>query len=488
MPVYHYKSPSLIEKIAFERSDDGGLRAYLYAGNTANHARLSNIATGLQKDDYQNTAIIHDHAPALEVRGFANEKACTSWLEQHQAVLGNPDIDSSKDHTPSLWERIKGQSLLASSFFYIIGDIKFFTYGMKGSSPLNMAGGAFYGAGTAANMLLSRKSRADLKVHDLAQQMADHMNGKNFALPEDASLSRIIDDKDKGLIQKADDYFRHYPAEMMNMFFAAAGVCIAVAAAKSLHKSTLAPGAVEEYMLRQATHLKPGAYASNYHEAEKFLHKRHTLANWMDVGLGTMTFASGSFGALVKEKAHDPDEPYKPGLAGWWQWIQERPLAVTGAGLMVSTMCHAASTAIEYKIGTTSGKKAIFDRGVFVATNLVAEFLLAISSKGHGEGVKTDESIDNSVIGVAAEIIARQPECDQQPCIEYMAKFLGRPDVLGSNDKEIQQKLAGQVAQMCQNPWVKKGEDMPTFLPLATQAAWQHKIAQPSHIPNHLGS
>jgi len=56
--------------------------------------------------------------------------------------------------------------------------------------------------------------------------------------------------------------------------------------------------------------------------------------------------------------------------------------------------------------------------------------MLAISSKGHGTGVKPDESVDKSVIATTAELIQRQPEAKREALIEQFSGYMASADVL----------------------------------------------------------
>jgi len=452
LTVHRYTDPSsIIEKVTFVKGDDDGIRAYLQAREGTSHEQLAKISVDFNTAGYKNTATEYDGKSALEARGFLWKGKCTDLLIDKKLVAGEPVITESPEDKISFVGKVKKNSLFSSGLLYLLGDVNFIRYGIKGKSPLNIAGGAFYMAGTMLNLVFNRKSNADIKTHDIAQMMADHMNGLNIPLPEDAAISRIIDDKNKGIIKTVDDWARRYPAELMHAGFAMAGACIAIAAFKNYNHSTVSAGQLENYMALQVKNKVQ--FPKSEAAATAYLAKMHKVTNGLDIGLGTMTIASGLFAALVPEKAHDPDAPKKSGVASWWEWMQEHPLSIAGTGLMMSTMCHAVSTGIEYRIGNPDARSAIFSRGVFVATNLLAEFLIAISSKGHGAGVKNDPSIDNTAISMAAELIARHPSDKQPELVTYMSKFLGRPDVLAIDDHKAEELLKHAVEVMKKNPW-----------------------------------
>ncbi len=110
--------------------------------------------------------------------------------------------------------------------------------------------------------------------------------------------------------------------------------------------------------------------------------------------------------------------------------------------------------------------------------NLVAELLLAISSKGHGEGVKSDNSVDNTIISLAAELIVKQPKAMQNYLIDHMADFLARPDVLALKDTDTSRILRQQVEAMRNNPWAQASGKVrlaePT--PSTETPVWQAKM------------
>lgn len=490
MSAYQYPQSKVIDEVVFAKGEGGAVRAYLHAAPGVDSQTLQAIHKTLHDRHWQMVPYTLNGKPMLEVRGASRESQLLSVLIDHGWVSGAIKKENTNDDHISFKDKIKKRSLFASGFFYVVGDVKFFTYGLKGSSPLDMAAGAFYGAGTASSLLFGRKDPSDLQIQDIAQHMAHYMNEQKITVPAEASIHTIIDDHKKGKIKKADDLLRRYPAELMNSFFALAGVCIAVAAYRRT-KKPMNPEMVEQYMKKKIAGVKgvfPGAripeadLANMRHEAVHKLEKFHKASSWLDVGLGSMTFSSGMFANLVDEKAHDPDAPKKEGLAAAWEYVQEHPMTVAGLGYMVSTLCHAVSTGIEWKIGTTEGKKAIFDRGVFVATNLIAELLVAISSKGHGKGVKSDASISETTLALAADLIAKQPAEMQHDLIEHVAAFLGQPDVLAIKDEEAKRRLYEQVEQLRSNPWCCVS-DTARMLPAAASqeaAAWQAKVAAPS--------
>ncbi|MBY0407942.1 MAG: hypothetical protein K2Q01_09640, partial [Rickettsiales bacterium] len=140
-------------------------------------------------------------------------------------------------------------------------------------------------------------------------------------------------------------------------------------------------------------------------------------------------------------------------------------------------------------------KKAVPWRVAFVVSALMAEFMVAISSKGHGEGVVSDNTVDESVIALGAEMIVKQPRGMQETLIQSMGKLLGQKDMLALKDQDAIDRLRRQVEEMRCNPWVMKhaegkpaavaaasAEPQPmqpagVVVPKSSLLAWQGKLA-----------
>lgn len=469
MSIYSYPESKVINEVTFDKSEGGHIRAYVHAAPDTNPQTLSDIICKLADSDWQVTPYSISGKPLLEVHGFHSEKQLIDLFEQSGWAEGKGQHVATTKEKLNISQKIKKRSLAASGLAYVVGDTSFATYGYKDGSPLNFAAGILYGAGTASLLGGGRKDQSDLQVCDISNRMAKHFRDLKIDLPPDCSLSAITEDHHKGLLQKADDFWRRYPSELMNTFFAAAGACIAIAAYKSMHHK------ISDKSFQQVfDRLKSKGFTEAIVKEKMTIN--HKRESWFDIGLGTMTGVSGLFAMLVKEKAHDPDDPPKHGLEAAWEFIREKPLAIAGAGYMVSTLCHAVSTTLAWKYADNERRKSVPFRALFVAANLVAEVLLAISSKGHGDGVKSDSHVDDTVVSLAADLIVKQPRKMQDFLINHMAGFLGRGDVLALGHKEATNKLRQQVEAMRSNPWALAGP-VPVTSPQPDAPVWQAKLA-----------
>lgn len=433
MSIYRYTAPSAIDEITFVKSENGGIRAYLQAGPGATREQLRKVVTSINDKNHQAIPYMVDEKPTLEVRGFDSERALLRQLEKDGVIIGKPAIDKGESHKLSAMEQVRKRSLQLAGAFYLLGDIGFISYGFKESHPENMVAGLAYFGGTLALLGYGRNDQSDIQIHDLAQSMEQFLEKEHGKIPETCSLHAIARDKDKGLIQNANDMARRYPSEIFNSFTGLAGIFMAVAAAKY-------------HVLG-----KPAAGA----DAQAIRKMRQE--GWLDVGLGAMTTGSAAISMFVTEKKRDPDEPKAKGMEGIWEWVQEKPLRVAGYGYMVSTMCHAASTAIAYREAKRTGDakrlSSVPMRALFVGAALISELLVAISSKGHGEGITSDESVKHSIYAMAAELIVKEPPDQRDWHIQHVAGFLQQPNVLAEAFEDVEKELRTQVALLEKNPW-----------------------------------
>jgi hypothetical protein len=424
--TYTYPQSGVIDEVTFRKTAKGTSRAYLHATESADQATLKKIIEDLLGKDWECISYSENGKSLLEVRGFKRPGELIAELENRQWAQGKSTYRKEKEHINFI-DKVRKRSLQASGAVYAWGDISFFLFGLKDSSALNAAAGIFYGLPTPVLLAYGVNDQSEFQIKDIARKMERYFKEQGNALPEQCSLKSITEDHKKGLIGNMNDLFHRYPSEFMNLCYTTAGACIFAAGTKQL---------------KAAKKMPLGAARKN-----------KEIENWLNLGVGVSTVGSGLFGTFVKEKARDPDAPNAHGMKAVWEWVQQRPLAVAGTGLIVSTFLHAAAAKVGLKSENKKHKDAVWLRVSFVVSALLAELLIAISSKGHGSGVKSDNSVDNSVIALAAGYIAKQPKNIRDLLIDRTARFLGHPDILAVKNEDVKKQLYTQVEAMYKNPW-----------------------------------
>lgn len=432
MSLYRYSDYSLISSITFETSDKGSVIAYLRANNGASSTLLAPISQHMREKGWFCTPFNYRNNPVLEVRKFGKENDLLRELKALHAISDDAHIDKSSVIPEKPLEFVKNRSLQTSGIMQMLGDGCFFMYGVKGGNLADTIAGILYNLGTLELFVYGRNDQSNREVKQISHKLNDYLEEYSIQAPLSCSLKNITEESKGGLVYNTKELLERYPSEIYNIFTGLAGLGVASAALGKM---------------RHAPSLNDGIKVAETIKAAKW-----------DIGLGLTTFGSTMFGLVVKEKVPDPDAtPPATAIGKAWQKIQERPLRVTGAGLMVSTICHAISTATEYKEALRTNDHAMLStvpwRGGFVAANLVAELLIIMSSKGHGDGVLSDSSVKNSIYESAAELIRAQPAEKRDEAFKHVVNFLGQPHIFAASTKEVENHLKILMDAQEQNPW-----------------------------------
>jgi hypothetical protein len=479
--IYSYSKSQLISDITFRTTENGSVRAYIRARAGVDRQDTGHALQAMLDKGYVCTPFLLDDKPMLEVRGFGKEENLLAALKP-QLADEKPKITLEAEDKLSTFDKLRKRTLQLSGLTYLIGDYGFMKYGYKEADKLVMAAAFSYFLGTLSLVFYGRNDQADLQVRDLSKELEVFLCRQGTPLPKESALHSALEEKDKSLLQSAHEFGKRYPSEIFNTVTAIAGLFVA---ASSYRKMMAKPIAGKDAK----------AISEAYQEAV------------MDLGLGVITAISGAFATVVKEKKPDPDEPPKKGLEWLWQKIQSHPLAISGVGYSIATGCHALSTWKAYKEAKRVGDKerlaSVPGRALFVGMALTSEFLLAISSKGHGEGVVSDTSVDKTALAIASDFIARQPEHQQKQLIEATTEFLGEGKHLALKNEEVAATLSTSVAALRSNPWMVTREKTP--IPVDNHAqespvpdagkekaaptvSWQAKMAAEMPPSLHLGA
>jgi hypothetical protein len=449
--TYRYNESPVIKEVAFKKTGNGAIRAYLSACPDAGSEVLQGVLSHLQQSGFECIPYTFDGKPALEVRGFRNDAHLITGLVDGGFIKGKADVQLDKNDQISWLDKLKTRSLQASGVAMAIADIGFIVYGMKEAEIHRRFGsnnkrdfsealaGFCYLAGSTTLTMYGRNDQSQLQIREMAETILKNAKERGFDVPDDSVVSDIGKKRDEGLMAKVNNLFKKYPSEIGNMCYFGAGAFIAQSAMRNRVLKGLPGGGTD----------------------------------WGGVGdtaLGSTTMLAGAIATFMKEKAHDPDDKKETGIKGGIEWLKSNPLSTAGMLYIGSTLCHAFTTYFDtqrsrniVKAGgaaTEQGQIAKFKleaipwRIMFVGATLVGEVLLSISSKGHGDGVVSDNTVNSSIIAMSADLIAKQPDHRQDALIDYMAGFLGRSDVLAMKGEEACKLLRQEVEALRKNPWV----------------------------------
>jgi hypothetical protein len=444
MSIYRFDESSAIKEVSIHRSKGGGIRAYATVSENANPAELAKIRNLLVERDMQCLPIKSWGENSLEIRGFKKEDQILHLFKQHNSTLGKPTIKHTKDDSISLWDKVKKNTLKACGWMYLIGDLGWAKYTWdeafdangKFTTPQGLVSALFYAAGSQVVGWFGKGDKSDFQLKELSYKLMGDLNKEGISVSKDAAIRAIAEGHNEGVGKRILNFFERYPAEITNSMFAVAGSMIFWTSAKDLLKGDSA-------------------------------HSKNSIL--LDMGLGAMTVLAGIVSVFIKEEAPDPNAPRKTGLAGLWQKVKEKPLRVAGGALMVSTVSHGFSTIDDWKSATstlktaTSGsddfkealklKNSLPGRATFVTTNLIAEGLMAVSSKGHGKGVKSDRSLDYSLQALAADIVHNSEDDMKEVLIKYLSTLLTSKRYIVGDKDAMEKGIREQLEAMPENRW-----------------------------------
>lgn len=470
MPLYRYQPHSVIDEIVIETNDRGASRAYLHAGAGGSPEALAAARARFKALGWHSVPMSISGHPVLELRGFKNPKQLLDETRNLGLVDGAHAPTPTAGDKVSFGDVLRNKTLQATGATYMLADAAFSTYaGMelnKHYKELNRAKalgkeaealaresvrGGWWKIASGVGYAIGSVILAAYGSHDQSQSEIKKSVGKIDRYIRQQGLSPVNggpavaqepDKKDTGLLGAADALLKRYPSEALNIVYTGVGLLLMRSSLNQVHglKEKLQP-------------LKKGTDEFNRIRSE-------LRSERLDIGLGTITATSAMAGLLIKEKKPLEGEHRRSGLAGVWDWIQEKPLRATGIGYMAATGVHAITTARKWRalpgetVAQVADKRKIMSgRAAFVVLSMAAEAMLAISSKGHGEGVQTDRSTEDSVVAATAEFIARQPEANRDLLIERLSGYMSSPDVMGQRAELIAGKLREQIGAIQTNPW-----------------------------------
>ncbi len=481
MVKFVYSAGSAIDDVQVLKNSTGGLRAYVHATTGSNAEQLATTKRAFETSGFKTVATVVDDRPVLEVRGFKKPSDITRVLMAEHMVTGVDKIQHEAGDKRSGHEKLRNATLTMAGLSYNIGDMGYMTYAFKKyrmeHKPLHLlpenmhsdqkmqnffnamdiVAGAGYAVGSLALTRYGHGDRSQTLIESNAKKVKSYLAENGIEVPKDSMLAENSKEKKQGFFSKIDHFCKKYPSEVFNGIYIFVGIFLGSAAAyRAVRAHTLA-------------HANPLEVNKKLIETAK--------EELLDVGLGAMTFASALTGLAVKERKIEPEER-RHGLGRVLDWIEEKPLRATGLGYAISTAFHGASTMKKYKSGDAVARNTIVGRGIFVGANVLSESLLFVSSKGHGEGVKPDKSVDQTVIAATAELIHKQPEAERASLTQRLAGYMASNEVLDGKAEDIAKQLNAHVKSYQNNPWVSKQQASQPIEPESMAAAPHQQVSQ----------
>lgn len=445
-------------------NESGGMRAYLHANVAASSEQLRSIKQMLRERGLQCVPTIVEGVPVLEARGFEKKEDFLALVNQVGLISGAPAITQDPGEQRSFVEKAKSSTLRLAGYSYNIGDLAYMYYATapvvkdwaasnKESRFFGVVGvvaGIGYALGSLCLTFFGAKDQSLNIIKSSTSKIERFARKEGYAVPPESSIAFVNAEPDRSFFGKIKATLARYPSEALNTIYTGVGLCISAA---SFYKGT-----------RPVSHLVG---------EELIAAKRHNRNELIDVGLGAVTATSALIGITVKETKRVEGDPKRTGIGGIVDWVKEKPLRATGIGYGIATGWHALSTYNHWKDGTEP-RKYLYGRVIFIAANVFSEIMLAISSKGHGSGVKPDTSVDDSVMATAAELVLRQPTEKREAIIHQLSGYMASPEVLAMKADDVEKSLRAHINLLDNNPWTRHfsgHEDAVPATPVVTPTA-----------------
>lgn len=544
LAILNYHNGSLLDSVEVLVNAQGGTRAYLHASRDVTPKQIEQMQQQFAKLGWIGIACSRSGQPYLELRGFKTPEELQRILVVGGTVQGTPEIVADKADPKGLNDQLKAASLKFSGYTYVLGDAAFMTYagmelnhyydklakansnllGRSGESLVKAIHGAqesvkggwskiVSGVGYALGSIIlanyGSRDQSHIEISNSLEKIERFIKTEGLVdVNGGAILRHEPEKKNLGVLENANQLLRRYPSEALNIVYTGVGLALMRSSFKQIGSLRQEIGAAKAALETAKTAGHPADAIAKLHDSVASLNQ-HLTTEVIDVGLGSITASSAVAGIVIKEKKPMEGERKRDGIAGVWDWIQEKPLRATGYGFMLATGFHAWATGkmwlpnkeeaqalkgieniplfsklpamanlerAEILKDLQHRRKTIIGRGVFVALNVIAEVLMVMSSKGHGEGVRNDD-VDESVIASTAEFVAKQDPAVRDILIERLAGYMSTNDVLGMKAEAIATNLREQVAGVANNPWAQFNPYVDTAPTVPSPIDAQAKVA-----------
>lgn len=417
MSIYRYSADSLVREIAFRHAAEGPPVALISAADNANAEQLAAIQAAIRAQGWDTIPATAEGKDILQVSGFASEDIFSAFLANQNFVSGAAQVsaeasDLIKPQQSGMKKFLQHHSLQVGGILNLIGDVGLLGGGIKTKDPFKITGGGFYTLG-GLNAALFGKVKPKQNLREITEGTAVVIK-KAAGLPEGSTLAQVDAAWNKDNIGHTGDFlYRRAAPNTLSIYTAGAGAMLG----SGIHNYRAGKGAARLYY-----------------------------------GLSSLAFKLASL--IIPEKSQK-DEAGNAQGAGVMDWLREKPLRLFGYGSLVTDTLLGWDAYQSYKRSPKTGDHLW--TGVTTVTYLLADFMMAISSKDPANASgKFSAEEQRRVEALAAETIAREPREIRDGLVSQVAEFLAaRPEITGNADY-LKQSVAQQLEHLKSNPWAAR--------------------------------
>ncbi len=437
MTTYHYKDSSLIDSVVVEPLHTGFSTAVILFKDNTDPAQIEDLRKQLGEREFLTLIDTLDGKPALQVRGVQNAEKLLSASDKLSLTsnnvekLGTSAPEKENVKKKGFRERVRNRSFLLSALFYDLGNIAFIVSGIQRGkhnpggkfTPSDISEMAIGGAFSVGDILMTKYGKDDgsEELQAAAEGLEKHLKQKGIKIPEGDLLNPDTLHK-SGAMEEVDRW---------------------------LHKNIIYVKCLAEFaggLFTMGSALKPGN-RNNRKLAAGMLH----ATAWMATCL------------LEKPRGHkifnvDVENPslidkIKQNPRGWLA----RPASMTNNVLNIS-----GALGERKRWQNDPLRKNDYIYNVFSASSfLVANTLFGISGSKRPQYTEDDKKIEQDLILIAANLLAKQPEIGKA-AIDETAEYLSAKlaHVQMSKD-EVTKALNDKIAALSKNAWVSRIQSPP---------------------------
>lgn len=337
----------------------------------------------------------------LLVSGLKNPSQLNTLLGKQVTIKqseGGKDSPSGTDSSIGEW--IKHHTLRVAGMLYLIGDTTLFLSGVTGGKAKEAASGLLWAGGGITSTIYGDPTN-NRQIKNVGNAMLDFMASQGVTPGKDTALYNLSQTRMPGWLKRVNGFLYNHPSEAHNAF----------------------------YVVGSGTYFQSGMDKLRSSDP-----KQHA-GWWQDLGVGTTVGTGALIGTFVKEKhkanGKKPSNPI--------EYMQEKPLRISGALYMLNNVFSLMSAFAERKewkkAAALNPDAAAHDpqrfanvfKFITAGVMAVSNVFLSLSSR-HNSELHTEHNSfkDDMIGGMAAEVIASQPEEKRAPLIDATAVFLSQ--------------------------------------------------------------
>ena len=311
---------------------------------------------------------------------------------------------------------LERNSLKLAGLINIVGDGGFLINGIQTKSTYKTLAGSLYSLG-AANLIAYGSVDKNYVMNDVSERTAEFIKDKAGSLPDNTKLAAISAHKKTGEMEGIRHYLHRQPAQTTMGLY-------------TLGAASVIGSGMEKY--------KQGGGPE-------------------ELAYGVISFGSKLASFLIPEKS--PMQEKREGVIGHIKdWAQEKPMRVFGYTALINDAILGLASIREYKQGTTKNSymSTALSSGAFMLSDVM--FLMSHKDPNNADGKLTHDEREK-IVGLAAEVIAKQPSAERSTLVKQVADFLGEQPEIQIDDEVLAQSLNKAIDQMmAPSSWVDRTE------------------------------